>query len=71
MRRRKRFISIVRRSGVGELTEEQNAAEIAKINARYDFSKLYENKDAYLPTDETGKIILDPNNPNHREWMED
>ncbi|WP_379970811.1 hypothetical protein [Ectobacillus sp. sgz5001026] len=59
-----------RSSLVKELTTEETQRINRALGARLNhFDEMFKNIQP-LPYDEQG-IILDPNNPAHRDWMED
>lgn len=58
-----------RSSLVRGLTTEEVQHINQAIGSQLDFGKMFKNAKP-LPYDEQG-IILDPNNPAHRDWMED
>lgn len=44
--------------------------EIEELMKKIDWDKVWQETER-LPVNEKGEIVLDPNNPKHREWMED
>lgn len=42
-----------------------------KIASYFDFSSLLSDENSFIPVNEQGYLVLDPNNPIHRMWLED